>query len=209
MRRIARAMSHFRFLTILMVMVGLFLLPMALNTVFALFRYHPDNGIAPLFTPQVQYWGKDIVAWSDQYDIDPNLMATVMQIESCGHPTVISHAGAQGLFQVMPFHFDVGEDMLNPSNNAKRSGSFIQECLGYANGDVGLALACYNGGPSVTQRAFNTWPQETQRYFIWGLGIYSAAQSDASESATLNEWLTAGGRNLCNQASFVLGITGL
>ncbi|RMG78989.1 MAG: hypothetical protein D6712_20365, partial [Chloroflexi bacterium] len=49
--------------------------------------------IAPIFTEEVSYWSEDIQRWSDTYDIDPNLLATVMQIESCGHPTVSSSAG--------------------------------------------------------------------------------------------------------------------
>ena len=41
-------------------------------------------GISLLFTPEVQYWGEEILAWSETYQLDPNLVATVMQIESCG-----------------------------------------------------------------------------------------------------------------------------
>ncbi|MBI3361154.1 MAG: hypothetical protein HY023_08590, partial [Chloroflexi bacterium] len=41
--------------------------------------------LSPLFTPEVRHWEKDIVKWSAAYGIDPNLVATVMQIESCGN----------------------------------------------------------------------------------------------------------------------------
>jgi soluble lytic murein transglycosylase-like protein len=119
-----------------------------------------------------------------------------MQIESCGHPTVVSHAGAQGLFQVMPFHFSATEVMLDPDTNAQRSANFINECMTYANGDIGLVLGCYNGGPSVTRRPFNTWAHETQRYYVWGLSIYYDAVDFESESRTLTDWLNAGGGSL-------------
>ena len=46
-----------------------------------------SGGIAPLFTPEVQYWENEIVAWAAQHDIDPNAVATIMQIESCGNPS--------------------------------------------------------------------------------------------------------------------------
>lgn len=179
----------------------LVLLPQAANTVLSLFIRPQNNTIAPLFTPEVQYWSDDIERWSTANGIDPNLMATIMQIESCGHPTVASHAGAQGLFQVMPFHFDDGENMLDPNTNAQRSANFIRECSGYANGDAGLIMACYNGGPSVVRRNFNTWPNETQRYYIWGLGIYYDAVVFSETSQTLNEWLRAGGQSLCTRAA--------
>jgi len=188
-------------------MMGLFAYPFIANMTIQYLRVTQNNGvIAPFFTDQVQYWETDISRWSDAYEIEPNLMATIMQIESCGHPTVVSGAGAQGLFQVMPFHFSAGEDMLDPHANAYRSANFIRECTTYANGDIGLILACYNGGPSVTWRSFDTWPNETQRYYVWGLSIYRDAVAFTEHSPNLDNWLNAGGVNLCNSASVALGL---
>ena len=78
-----------------------------------------SGGIAPLFTPEVQAWEAQILAWSEKYQLDPNLVATVMQIESCGYIQARSGAGAMGLFQVMPYHFQEGEDPYHPATNAK------------------------------------------------------------------------------------------
>ena len=72
------------------------------------------------FSPSVQYWEDEILSWADTYLLDPYLVATVMQIESCGNPQAVSPVGAQGLFQVMPYHFYSGEDMLDPETNALR-----------------------------------------------------------------------------------------
>ncbi len=165
-----------------------------------------ETTIAPLFTEEVDYWDAHISRWSAEYGLDPNLLATVMQIESCGHPTVASVAGAQGLFQVMPFHFTTGENFLDPDTNAMRSANFLNQCIGFANGDIGLSLACYNGGPSVTTRPFSQWPNETQRYYRWGMGIYLDAVHNSSYSPTLEQWLSAGGRVLCDRASVELGL---
>lgn len=186
----------------LALIVGLFVFPLVSNMTLKYFRATQNEGvIAPFFADPVQYWEADISRWSDAYDIDPNLMATIMQIESCGHPTVVSGAGARGLFQVMPFHFAPGEDMLDPYTNAYRSANFIRECTTYADGDIGLILACYNGGPSVTWRNFDTWPNETQRYYVWGLSIYRDAVMFNEHSPNLDNWLNAGGVHLCNRAS--------
>lgn len=162
--------------------------------------------IAPLYQTSVQYWAHDIAEWAGEWGLDPNLLATVMQIESCGHPTVASSAGAQGLFQVMPFHFADGESMLDPDTNAYRGGKFLKECLRLADGDVGLALACYNGGPSVIHKHYTAWPAETQRYYLWGTGIYNDASAYYSHSETLERWLAAGGAGLCQRASTALGL---
>src|SRR5215203_1054565 len=51
-------------------------------------------GLSPIFTPEVQYWAPQISKWAAQYQLDPNLIATVMQIESCGAPGVASGSGA-------------------------------------------------------------------------------------------------------------------
>jgi soluble lytic murein transglycosylase-like protein len=162
--------------------------------------------IAPLFTEQVDFWAEDIRRWAQTYNVDPNLLATIMQIESCGHDTVSSVAGAQGLFQVMPFHFESGESMTDPDTNALRGANHLNDCLRWGNGDPGLALACYNGGPSVLRRDFSTWAAETQRYYTWGTAIYLDAQRNLSVSPTLTEWLNAGGQALCSRADVRLGL---
>lgn len=156
--------------------------------------------LSPAFTPQVQYWAPLINAWAILYQMDPNLIATVIQIESCGDPSVGSSAGAQGLFQVMPFHFAPGEDMLDVQTNAARGLSYLAEGLAKANGHVGLALAGYNGGHGVIDRGWAMWPSETQRYYYWGSRIYSEATSGTGTSSTLQEWLNAGGSSLCARA---------
>lgn len=166
-----------------------------------------SSGIAPLFTPEVDYWSGNITRWSGQYSIDPNLLATVMQIESCGHPSVSSYAGAQGLFQVMPTYFTSSENQLDPDTNAMRGANVLNSCLEAANGDEGLALACYNGGQSVINSTPATWSEQTQRYYYWGTGIYADAQRGGSSSDTLNRWLDAGGSSLCQQASVALGLS--
>ncbi len=166
------------------------------------------TSIASMFTPTVAFWDASIKRWAEQYDLDPNLLATIMQIESCGDSTVSSGAGAQGLFQVMPFHFASGENQLDPDTNAMRGANFLNECLGWSNGDAGLAMACYNGGPSVVSRPYASWLAETQRYYTWGTTIYADASQAKLSSESLDRWLNAGGSNLCLRAANSLGIAG-
>lgn len=179
-----------------------------------LLRDDPDNNvevvqntefapISAIFTPEIQYWRNDIYRWAQEYQIDPNLVATIMQIESCGNPQAGSPAGAQGLFQVMPFHFAEGEPMLDINNNARRGLNYLAEGLRKSEGHVGLALAGYNGGHGMISWGYARWPSETRRYHYWGTGIYYDAISGQTSSARLNEWLSAGGQFLCNQAATV------
>jgi soluble lytic murein transglycosylase-like protein len=162
--------------------------------------------ISPIFTPEVQHWGKQIVGWAATYTLDPNLIATVMQIESCGNPQAVSGSEAQGLFQVMPFHFEAGEAMLDPEINARRGLTYLAEGLARAGDKPGLALAGYNGGHSLIDKFWSEWPAETQRYYYWGSGIYADVKAGGSTSPTLDEWLAAGGASLCERAKAELGI---
>lgn len=164
------------------------------------------TAIAAFFTPEVKYWEQDILRWGAEHGLDPNIVATVMQIESCGNPHAVSVAGARGLFQVMPFHFSGSEDMLDPDTNARRGMNFFNEQLRYTGGDTLLSFAGYNGGYAASGGPYDSWPAETKRYHKWAQGIYADAQAGAAESATLNEWLAAGGGPGCDIAASALGI---
>jgi len=164
------------------------------------------GGIAPLFTREVQHWAPQIVAWAAEFGIDPNMAATVMQIESCGDPNAVSGSGAQGLFQVMPFHFSAGENMQDPDTNARRGMAYLAQGMQLTSGDTGLTFAGYNGGHGTAAKGWAAWPNETQRYYTWSTGIYQDAVVGSASSETLNQWLAAGGAGLCQQAAARLGI---
>ncbi len=158
------------------------------------------------FTPTVLYWETEIQSWGESWALDPLLIATVMQIESCGNPNVASPAGAQGLFQVMPYHFDSGENMLDPQTNAARGLAYLSRSYALAEGDIALTLAGYNGGHGQITQSMDLWPDETQSYVIWGTGIYQNAKDGDPNTPTLIAWLNAGGELLCEQAEIQLGL---
>lgn len=165
---------------------------------------HTD-GLAGLFTPEVQWWGPQLVRWAAQYGLDPNLAATVMQIESCGDPRALSSAGATGLFQVMPFHFYPTDNPFDPDTNAARGLAYLRRSLDAAGGNPNLALAGYNGGIGVISRSQSTWAAETLRYLYWGSGIYQDAAAGLSQSARLDEWRARAG-GMCGRARQRLGL---
>lgn len=161
--------------------------------------------LAPFFAPSVLYWEKEILRWAKDWNLDPNLVATIMQIESCGDPQALSRAGAIGLFQVMPYHFAANEAPYNPDTNAKRGMAYLSNALNtYQN--FRLAFAGYNGGIGTAAKPESLWPTETIRYTYWGSGIYKDAKNFKSNSSRLDEWMAAGGASLCRQAETRLGI---
>ncbi len=167
---------------------------------FQIKDFPPADGISHLFTPEIQYWEEEIVAWGEEFGLDPDLIATVMQIESCGYIRAKSAAGAMGLFQVMPQNFKKNEDPYDPDTNAYRGLSWLRKTL-IGGGSYSMALAGYNAGLARATNPYLEWPAETRRYVDWGLRIYQAARCDYEYSSALYDWLSKGGTALCNRAN--------
>lgn len=84
----------------------------------------------------------------------PDLLRAVIQRESAFFPCAVSHKGAQGLMQIMP---ETGatlglEDPFDPLNNIDAGARFLSQLLSRYSGDVSLALAAYNAGPTTVDR---------------------------------------------------------
>jgi len=164
----------------------------------------PSGNLSPIFTQEVLFWRGQIIDWSERWNADPNLIATIMQIESCGNPQAKSPAGAIGLFQVMPYHFMASEDPYKPRVNARRGIGYLKQALESGGEDVRLGFAGYNGGISGAKRPESQWSDETKRFVYWGSGIYEDATSQLEHSDRLDEWLAHGGSSLCKQAAKAL-----
>lgn len=167
----------------------------------------PQNAdLSPIFTSEVHYWAGSIVRWAAASQLDPDLVATIMQIESCGDPRALSSSGAMGLFQVMSFHFQPADDPYDPDTNAARGLAYLVRSLSAASGDPRQALAGYNGGIGVIPRGEWTWSTQTRRYVQYGWPIYQDARNGLDSSVMLNEWYERFGAGLCNQAHQRLGL---
>jgi hypothetical protein len=156
---------------------------------------------ADYFRSEVNLWQPSILRWATQTGLPPDLIAIVMQIESCGDPSARSSAGAIGLFQVMPFHFGSQEDPYDPEINASRGLEYLAKGYERSDGRIDLTLAGYNGGHSMIEADPQLWPEETTRYVAWGTGLWKDIQSQSHPSPTLDGWLNAGGRRLCKSAA--------
>ena len=201
--------SGFTIIPLAVIFVSMILGSMALQTSPVQWDSMPDSnsaGLSPIFRPEVLHWADSIRKWASASNLDPNLVATIMQIESCGDPRATSSAGAMGLFQVMPFHFHTGENPYDPETNALRGLGYLARSLAAANGDARLALAGYNGGIGVIPRAEWTWHAETKRYVYYALPIYSDAVNGIDPSPAINDWYSNYGVSLCNQAAERLGL---
>lgn len=143
------------------------------------------GAISPIFTSGVQRWSGKIVEWEQRYNVDRTIIATIMQIESCGDETATGGAGEASLFQVMPFHFASGENPYDPDTNAARAMNFFTRMHEYTGYNVYMTFAGYNGGYEAAKTSYQFWPQHTQTYYTLARGIYDDAKAGLSVSPTI------------------------
>ena len=114
-----------------------------------------------------------------------------MEAESGFNPYAISSQGALGLMQVMPAsaRWHPLEDLLEPALNIEIGAEYLVSLLDQFDGDVAMALASYNAGPTVVKRYGGLPPyRETRRYVERVLTRYVRLQSDL--------WVTSGASDL-------------
>lgn len=102
--------------------------------------------------------------------LDPQLILSVIQVESGFKKYAISHAGARGYMQIMPFWIGVigrqDHNLFHLRMNLRYGCTILRHYLDKENGDYFRALGRYNGSlgqASYPQLVFNTW-QTTWRH---------------------------------------------
>ena len=100
-----------------------------------------------------------------RHGISPAVLAAVAQAESGNDPRAVSHAGAQGLMQLMPATArGLGVDAFDPAQAVDGAARLLAGHL-QKFGSLPLALAAYNAGPGAVSRYGGIPPyRETQGY---------------------------------------------
>jgi len=106
------------------------------------------------------------------------LIHAVIRAESGYNAHAVSHAGAQGLMQLMPAtaeRFGV-KDPFNPKDNINGGSRYLSYLIKLFKGDYQLALAAYNAGENAVIRHGNRIPpyKETQNYVRKVLKFYKS-----------------------------------
>lgn len=87
-------------------------------------------------------------------ELPPELVLAVIQVESNFDRFAISHAGARGLMQVMPFWLDElgrpDDDLFHIRTNIRYGCSILKHYLERERGNLQRALARYNGSVGKT-----------------------------------------------------------
>ncbi|KRG69176.1 lytic transglycosylase domain-containing protein [Pseudoxanthomonas dokdonensis] len=109
----------------------------------------------------------EISAASREFGVDESIIRAIMHAESAYNPLALSHAGAQGLMQLMPAtaaRFGV-TNAYDAGQNIRGGVKYLSWLLKRFNGNLTLAAAGYNAGEGAVDRHGGVPPyKETQRY---------------------------------------------
>jgi len=99
-----------------------------------------------------------------RFGLRPELVLSVIHVESLFNRYAVSSAGAQGLMQVMPFwKKEIGapsDNLINLETNIRYGCTILKAYLEREKGNERLALARYNGSVGKNwypERVFNAW----------------------------------------------------
>jgi len=108
-----------------------------------------------------------IEAAAQKYNLTPELLSSIIKVESNFDPNAKSPAGARGLMQLMPeTSKSLGvKNSFDPAENVMAGAKYFSSMLGKYNGDIKLALSAYNAGPGrVDERKGIPDIDETKKY---------------------------------------------
>jgi soluble lytic murein transglycosylase-like protein len=134
----------------------------------------PSDDVLVLITAEVREeffrtlpFGEIIHQKAEKYDVDPSLVAAVIETESSFRLNARSPKGALGLMQLMPStgRWMGARNLFDPSQNIDAGTKYLRYLEGRFEGDLSRQLAAYNAGEGVVERFGGVPPYpETERY---------------------------------------------
>lgn len=157
-------------------------------------QYHGDD-IREAVLDEIPY-GEQIAEAATKNGVDSLLVAAIVEVESTFKPTAGSHKGAIGLMQILPSTAGKSASTLrNPDINLDAGTRYLKYLIERFDGDLELALAAYNAGPTNVLRYDGVPPfTETQNYVQKVLGLYVGHNRTAWQKAKTADHLLAATR---------------
>jgi soluble lytic murein transglycosylase-like protein len=144
---------------------------------------------------------------SARYRVNPKLVTAVIATESNFDELAISRTGAMGLMQLMPdtaTHLGV-RNPFDPKENIEGGVKYLRYLIERFNGDLELAVAAYNCGPTTVSKYGKIPPYgETRRYVKKVFDLYNGKKSmyiSPSQSRTVRKIVRADGSTIYTNIS--------
>ncbi len=113
---------------------------------------------------------QDIISrYARHFRLEEALVRAVIKVESDFNPNAVSRRGALGLMQLVPKTARLLNvtDPFDPDQCVRGGSHYLRMMLDQFNGDLDLALAAYNAGPTTVKRYGGVPPfTETQNYLV-------------------------------------------
>lgn len=116
-----------------------------------------------------------IARYARAQGLSPRLVQAVVQVESGYNPRALSNKGAMGLMQLMPETArELGvTNAYDPDQNLRGGTRYLWQQIRRFDGNLELALAAYNAGPTAVSRYGGVPPyRETRRYIAKVMSLY-------------------------------------
>lgn len=183
--------------------------------------YQSAGVSAPWLPPTVTYWDKTINEMGKRYNVDPNLIAIIMTMESGGDASATSEDNAQGLMQITPVTAkDIASKYLkdpvtkynlyNPSTSIEFGTAYLawlRDYFGTAqqgpswDATVELVAAGYNGGPGAAGSLEAGQGLTDPQTVIYSRDAFNMwRERHAKDSPTFDRWKERGGSLLVDAA---------
>jgi len=156
----------------------------------ALYYYVDENGVYHFSDKRTNEKYDKVMVWSDKnlpaikkelninfdlyikeasvyYGVDKDLIRAMIKVESDYDPYAVSRKGARGLMQLMPETAQMFRlvNPFHPRDNIFAGVAYFKALLVKYKGNVKLALAAYNAGPSAVDKYQGIPPYpETKNY---------------------------------------------
>jgi soluble lytic murein transglycosylase len=123
---------------------------------------------APSTGPKNSSYRDIIRHHANSYRLEEALVKAVIKVESDYQPRIVSKKGAQGLMQLIP---ETAKSLnvnnpFDPSENIRGGSEYLRRMLDLFNGDLELALAAYNSGPTTVKRYGGIPPYDETRNYV-------------------------------------------
>jgi len=117
-----------------------------------------------------------VTAASNRNNVDPDLVNSLILVESGFDPNAVSPKGARGLMQLMPqtaARMGV-QNAMDPAANVEGGTRYLGELLSRYHNDLSKALAAYNAGPDRVEQYHGVPPYpETLAYVARIIGDFN------------------------------------
>lgn len=152
----------------------------------------PEEVFKPVPAPAqpvvAQPFYRDLVdAAAKRYNVDADLISSVIAVESNFNPKAVSRKNARGLMQLLPetaARLGV-KNVFDPQENIEGGTHYLRDLLRKYNDDLVLTLAAYNAGPEKVQLYGRVPPYaETISYVRRVKRNYEKSKSNAGAKTT-------------------------